>query len=149
DTRFPSNLPVTPYNLQRFIGNDEHTGDLVHRFYTEQLQIDDGLVDKSNGKLDKFMAYGDNPGLVESYFDATNMPEGLLAQQYTINDNFFHSAFGGSFLNHQFLIAAQAPQWAQPIPSPSFVSTFNSSTKALNDGQLTMDGKFAVNTVNS
>jgi phospholipase C len=26
-----------------------------------------------------------------------------------IGDNFFHSAFGGSFLNHQFLIAAAAP----------------------------------------
>ena len=26
-----------------------------------------------------------------------------------IADNFFQSAFGGSFLNHQYLIAAQAP----------------------------------------
>jgi len=33
------------------------------------------------------------------------MPEGLLAQKYTLADNFFHAAFGGSFLNHQFLIS--------------------------------------------
>ena len=26
-----------------------------------------------------------------------------------IADNFFQAAFGGSFLNHQYLIAAQAP----------------------------------------
>ena len=29
-----------------------------------------------------------------------------------IADNFFQGAFGGSFLNHQWLIAAAAPAWA-------------------------------------
>jgi len=33
------------------------------------------------------------------------------APNYVIADNFFQGAFGGSFLNHQFLIAAAAPQW--------------------------------------
>ena len=28
-----------------------------------------------------------------------------------IADNFFQAAFGGSFLNHQYLVAAQAPRW--------------------------------------
>src|SRR5215813_4230168 len=63
--------------------------------------------------LSKFVTWSDNPGLVLSYIDATNLPEGQLAQQYTLCDNFFHSAYGGSFLNHQFLIAANAPQWTQ------------------------------------
>ena len=46
-----------------------------------------------------------------SYYDATNMPEGKLAQQYTMADNFFHAAFGGSFLNHFWLICACSPTW--------------------------------------
>jgi phospholipase C len=30
---------------------------------------------------------------------------------YAISDRFFQSAFGGSFLNHQWLVAAATPQW--------------------------------------
>ena len=63
----------------------------------------------SVGNNQSFVTWSDNPGLVMSRFDATNMPEGLLAQQYTMCDNFFHSAFGGSFLNHQFLVSAAPP----------------------------------------
>lgn len=147
DARFPSSIPIGPYNLNKYIQTSDKTGDIVHRFYTEQLQIDNGLIDKSNGSMDKFVTYSDNGGLVQSNFDATSLPEGLLAQQYTMDDNFFHSAFGGSYLNHQFLIAAQAPQWAQPIPSASWVSSFDPVTKKLNDGQLTSDGKYGVNTI--
>src|SRR5262249_37307525 len=73
---------------------------------------------------------------VLSQFDATNLPEGLLAQQYTMDDNFFHAAYGGSFLNHQFLVAAAAPQWNQSIPS-RFVSSFDGTPKTLQDAILT------------
>jgi hypothetical protein len=69
-----------------------------------------------NGDLDKFVTWSDNPGPVLSYIDPTNLPEGQLAQQYTLCDNFFHSAYGGSFLNHQWLIAAGTPPWTTPIP---------------------------------
>ncbi len=80
-----------------------------------------------------------------SYIDATELPEGKLAQQYTICDNFFHSAYGGSFLNHQFLVAAAAPRWFQPIPA-GFQSSWNPVTLALNDANLTVDGQYVVNT---
>src|SRR5262249_44282315 len=46
---------------------------------------------------------------------------------------------------HQFLIAAAAPQWNQPTPA-GFLSTWNATTQALKDGNLTFDGKYAVNT---
>jgi len=59
--------------------------------------------------MDKFVTLSDNPGLVLRHLDATGLPEGKLAQQYTICGNFFHSAYGGSFLNHHFLVAASAP----------------------------------------
>src|SRR3989475_12492002 len=37
---------------------------------------------------------------------------GGLAQQFTPAANFFHAAFGGSFLNHFWLVCACTPVWA-------------------------------------
>jgi phospholipase C len=138
-------LPLIPYDFTNYIDANSKTGDIIHRFYHEQLQIDNGALETKLGDLDKFVTWSDNPGLVLSYLDATSMPEGQLAQQYTLCDNFFHSAYGGSFLNHQYLIAAQAPPWTQPIPA-GFQSTWDPSTETLGDNNLTIDGKYAVNT---
>jgi phospholipase C len=139
-------LPLIPYDFTNYIDQNAHTGDIVHRFYHEQLQIDNGVLEPKISDLDKFVTWSDNPGLVLSYIDATNLPEGQLAQQYTLCDNFFHSAYGGSFLNHQWLIAAQSPPWTQAIPA-GWQSSYNSATKNLNDAQLTFDGKYGVNTI--
>jgi acid phosphatase len=138
-------LPLIPYDFTAYIPADGFTGDIVHRFYHEQLQIDNGLFEPKNGDLDKFVTWSDNPGLVLSYIDATELPEGKLAQKYTLCDNFFHSAYGGSFLNHQWLVAAASPPWTAPIPA-GFQSSYNAVTKILSDSQLTIDGKYAVNT---
>jgi phospholipase C len=145
DPHVPGGLPVGPYDLSQYVAPAEKTNDIVHRFYTEQLQIDNGALDTSNGHMDKFVAYSDNGSLVQSFFDATNLPEGLLAQQYTMDDNFFHAAYGGSFLNHQFLVAAAPPQWNQPIPA-GFQSSYDPVTKQLVDANLTIDGQYDVNT---
>jgi len=110
-------LPVFPFDFTNYIDSDVTTGDIVHRFYTQQLQIDNGALEAKKSDLGKFLTWSDNPGLVLSYLDATNLPEGELAQQYTLCDNFFHSAYGGSFLNHQWLIAAQTPPWTTAIPT--------------------------------
>jgi phospholipase C len=134
DSRFPANMPVAPYDLSQFVAPDQITGDIIHRFYHEQLQID-------GGKMDKFVTWSDNGGLVFSYFDASNMPEGKLAKKYVMCDNLFHSAFGGSFLNHQFLIAAAAPVW----PNAPADAISNPDPANLNDARVTPDG-FAVNT---
>ena len=40
------------------------------------------------------------------------------APHYVIADHFFQAAFGGSFLNHQYLIAARAPRWT-PAAAPA------------------------------
>jgi acid phosphatase len=61
-------------------------------------------------------------------------------------DNFFHSAYGGSFLNHQWLVAAASPPWTEPIPS-GLQSSYDPARKVLNDNALTIDGEYAVNTV--
>jgi acid phosphatase len=114
DARFPVTLnTLLPYDLSAYLQPTAQTGDIVHRYWQEQFQIDgtDALAtDHLNNS--GFVSWSDNPGLVMSHFDASNLPEGLLAQQYTMCDNFFHSAFGGSFLNHQFLVAAAAPVYA-------------------------------------
>jgi phospholipase C len=150
DLRFPPGngqpaLPLLPYDLTKYVNNTNTTGDIIHRFYHEQLQIDNGVLEPRLGSMDKFVTWSDNPGLVLSYIDATDLPEGKLARQYTICDNFFHSAYGGSFLNHQFLVAAVAPLWEQPIPA-GFQSSWNPATRSLSDGNLTIDGKYVVNT---
>jgi phospholipase C len=138
-------LPLIPYDFTTYIPPNAKTGDLIHRFYHEQLQIDNGALEPKTGDLDKFVTWSDNPGLVLSYLDATALPEGQLAQQYTLCDRFFHSAYGGSFLNHQWLIAAATPPWMTSIPS-GFQSSWNPATRILNDANLTVDGKFVVNT---
>ena len=128
-----------------YIQPSQLTGDIVHRFYQEQSQID-------GGKMDKFMTWSDNPGLLFSYFNVTTLPEGQLAARYTLADNYFHSAFGGSFLNHQWLICACTPTF--PGAPAAVVATVDASGKqlALNgsgqivqDGFVTPDG-FVVNT---
>ena len=40
------------------------------------------------------------------HYDGSSLGLWKLAQRYTLADNFFQSAFGGSFLNHQWLICA-------------------------------------------
>ena len=51
------------------------------------------------------------------YYDTTKLPiyvylHGRGAPNYVIADRFFQGAFGGSFLNHQWLIAAATPLFA-------------------------------------
>ncbi|GAC1660011.1 MAG: acid phosphatase [Candidatus Elarobacter sp.] len=145
DPNFPANLPVKPYSAMSYVSPSTITGDIVHRFYQNFSQID-------GGKNDKYVTWSDNPGLVLSYFDATNLPEGQLAAQYTLADNGFQSAYGGSFLNHQWLICACTPTF--PNAPASAVATVDASGKELaldasgnivHDGFVTPDG-YAVNT---
>jgi acid phosphatase len=136
DLRFPADLPVAPFDKSKYVAPNQLTGDAVHRFYHEQYQI-------NGGRMDKFVAWSDAGGLVMSYYDATNMPEGNLAKEFTLLDNFFHGAFGGSFLNHQFLICACVPTW--PDAPANIVAQVDANGLMTRDGQVTPDG-FAVNT---
>jgi phospholipase C len=161
DSRFPAGLDTLhPYNLSHFLAPADKTGDIVHRFFQEQTQINGG---QQNG----YVTWSDNPGLVMSYFDATNLPEGLLAQQYTMDDNFFHTAFGGSFLNHQFLVAAAAPVYPNAPTGMQAVLDANgqlkldpTTGKIVHDGNITpiggasfadpgqtFDQNYAINTI--
>jgi phospholipase C len=136
DPRFPANMPVQPFDIGQYVPPDQKIGDLVHRFYQEQYQID-------GGKMDKFVAWSDNGGLVLGYYDGTDMPEGKLAQQYTMADNFFHAAYGGSFLNHFWLICGCSPRW--PNAPANRVAQLDTNGVMVKDGSVTPDG-YAINT---
>ncbi|TML84646.1 MAG: phosphoesterase [Actinobacteria bacterium] len=86
------------------------TRDLVHRFYQEQYQLD-------GGRQDRYTTASDAAGLTQGIYDTKALPIYAYLHQaghpgYAIADNFFQAAFGGSFLNHQWLVAAASPVWA-------------------------------------
>ncbi len=138
DPRFPPRMPVAPFDLATYmVSPEDRTGDLIHRFYREQLQI-------HGGKMDKFVAASDAAGLVMSRFDASDMPEGRLAKEFTLCDNFFHAAFGGSFLNHIWLITAASPKF--PGAPAGMIIHPPKDLQEFNEAQVTEDG-YAVNTV--
>ena len=58
----------------------------------------------------------------------------------------FHSAFGGSFLNHAFLVCSCAFRW--PNAPETMVARLDANGNMVKDGQVTPDG-YAVNTSRS
>src|SRR4051812_6249132 len=85
------------------------TRDLVHRYYQEQYQLNDG-------RQNRYVTGSDALGLTMGVYRTKNLPIYEYLHQpghprYAIADNFFQAAFGGSFLNHQWLVAAATPTW--------------------------------------
>ena len=106
--QFQQNLPNAPFALK---GPDQEdlplnlvTRDLWHVFYQNQMQINDG-------KNDQFVAWADSGGLPMGYYAQTQYSLRLwdVAREFVLCDNFFQGAFGGSYLNHQYLISAAVP----------------------------------------
>ena len=100
----PNGLLPSPSNLPGGC-----TRDIVHRFYQEQYQL-------NGGRQNRYTTGSDAVGLTQGYYDTTALPiyQYLHAPghpHYAIADDFFQAAFGGSFLNHQWLIAAASPPW--------------------------------------
>jgi len=85
------------------------TKDLVHRFYQEQYQL-------NGGRQNRYVTGSDSMGLTMGVYRTRDLPiyQYLHAEghpHYAIGDAFFQAAFGGSFLNHQWLITARTPTW--------------------------------------
>jgi len=83
------------------------TRDMVHRFYQEQYAL-------NGGAQNRYITGSDSAAMTFGYYDTTKLPvyrylHSNGAPKYVIADHFFQAAFGGSFLNHQFLIAAAPP----------------------------------------
>lgn len=160
-------LPNAPFTLKDENGKplpeSVITRDLCHLFYQNQMQI-------NGGKNDQFVAYGDSGALVMGYYGQTSSHLGLwkVAEEYTLCDNFFMAAFGGSYLNHQFLISGRTPEYFHAattaakrkiavtadgptgsrlaLDPASPASALDGKPKYVNDGAITPDG-YAVNTM--
>ena len=141
------------------------TRDLVHRFYQEQFQID-------GGRQDLYTTGSDAVGLTQGVYETQQLPiyrylHSKGAPKYVIADKFFQGAFGGSFLNHQWLIAAASPTFPGApadlhslVDDNGFPATYPlyTPTRDVRDGALTVAcdaphpaglacGDFAVNTI--
>jgi acid phosphatase len=157
DNSYPAQLPNRPFRIDAPPIDKPvslATRDLVHRFYTNQEQI-------NGGKLDRYAAMSDAGGLVMGHYDGSSLPLWKLARQYTLADNFFMGAFGGSFLNHFWLICACTPVFPN-APAP-LVAVLDANGKLalkptsppsalagppqyVNDGAVSPDG-FGINTL--
>ncbi len=91
---------------------DVMTRNLVHRYYNNVMQI-------NGGSNDGFAAWSDAGGLTMGYYDGSSLAMWQVARRYTLADNFFMGAFGGSFLNHQYLVCACAPEYPDADHSPA------------------------------
>ena len=124
DTTCPAPGVFAPNGVPRGSGEPGGcTRDIVHRFYQEQYQID-------GGKQDRYTTGSDAIGLTQGHYDTTALPiyrylHAPGAPKYVLADHFFQAAFGGSFLNHQWLIAARSPLDTNPTLVPG--STANNS----------------------
>jgi acid phosphatase len=160
-------LPNAPFRLTDAAGQPLPEGiitrDLWHLFYQNQMQI-------NGGRNDGFVAWGDNGALTMGHYGETSKNLGLwqIAREFTLCDNFFMAAFGGSYLNHQFLISGRTPEFfdAASTPAASKIavledgptghrlalapdspkSALEGKPKFVNNGAITPDG-YAVNTM--
>ena len=132
-TSFSSNFTNQPFTIDDFIKSTDTTcpapgvfaahgvlkgsglpggctEDLVHRYYQEQYQLNGGLQNR-------YVTGSDAIGLTMGVYQTQNLPIFKYLHQpghpqYAIADKFFQAAFGGSFLNHQWLAAAATPVFA-------------------------------------
>ncbi len=100
------NMPNKPFALETGFGainagapaltTADVTRDMAHRFFENIMEI-------NGGTNDMFGAWVDGGGITMGHFDYSNSGMYKLAHDYVLADNFFEGAFGGSFLNHQYI----------------------------------------------
>ena len=160
DTTCPPSPAVAFTQANGWLNGTGSTGgctrDIVHRFYEDQYQL--------NGRQqNRYVTGSDSAGLVMGYYDTRKLPIYRYLHtgshpHYAILDDFFQAAFGGSFLNHQWFVAAATPTFpgapaanysildANGMPvlryppasqSPNVALYVSPSAGPLNDAQLT------------
>jgi phospholipase C len=131
----PINLPNAPFDLQPYLPMDRATGDAIHLFHNEILQI-------NGGKMSGFAAYSNAGGFTMSYYDITSTRLGALAKQFTLCDNFFHSCYGGSMCGALWVFTGQMPTW--PNPPPELTAVVLPSGALQREGAASAEG-YAIN----
>lgn len=145
DARFPKTLPNGPFLIDTYLKADVPSASPTHRFYQQQEQI-------NGGAMNRFVAVSEVKSFVMGYYRTSALPLAKLAAEYTLCDHFFHAAFGGSFLNHIWLVAAASPSFPNApaemrakLDAGGMLVRDPATGAAIKDGPVTPDG-FAVNT---
>jgi phospholipase C len=144
DPAFPYRMANKPFRLDAQPLNlplSQQVRSPVHRYYQNIEQI-------NGGRNDKFAAVSDAGGYVMGYYDGSKLPMWKWAREYTLADAFFMGAFGGSYLNHQYLVCACTPRFADaPANTRAQLDDRGllkrrpgSPASALDGDQLTFDG---------
>jgi len=94
----PFRIDLPPVNRRM----DEVLPSPWHLYYQNREQV-------NGGKNNMFVAMANVGGWVMGYFDGSKMKMWQWAKNYTLADHFFMAAFGGSYLNHQWLVCACTP----------------------------------------
>jgi acid phosphatase len=105
DARYPR-MPNGPFRIDAPPVNrrhDEIVPSPIHVFWHNKEQI-------NGGANNMFAAMSTVGGWAMGYYDSSSLKLWRWAQEYTLADHFFMGAFGGSYLNHQYLICACAPR---------------------------------------
>jgi len=105
DARFPR-LPNKPFRIDAPPVNrtiDQIVPSPIHAFFHNQEQI-------NGGRNNLFAAMSQVGGWTMGYYDGSQFKLWQWAREYTLADRFFMGAFGGSYLNHQYLVCACAPR---------------------------------------
>ncbi len=155
DANYPTGLPNGPFRIDSPPVNrriDEIVPSPIHNYWQNIEQI-------NGGRNDKFVAMTNVGAWAMGYYDGSSQKVWQWARRYTLADNFFMGAFGGSFLNHQWLICACTPVFADAPASmraqldangmlkrrPDSPSSVLTGPVSVFDGAVTPDG-YVVNT---
>jgi Phosphoesterase family len=130
--RFPAELANGPFLLNDYVTPEDGTANMVHAFYRQQYQI-------NGGRMDHFIAWTDAGGLVMGYWDLRGSPLYELGREFAVADRFFMGAFGGSFLNHQWLICACTPVFPN-APAEMIAAALADDPEHVQDRQVSPDG---------
>jgi len=147
DPRFPYRMLNRPFRLDApplELPLSREVRSAVHRYYQNIEQI-------NGGRNNLFAAVSDAGGYTMGYYDGSSLPMWRWAREYTLADAFFMAAYGGSFLNHQWLICACTPRdesapaqrRAQLDERGRLRRRADSPASALDGDQLTFDGDFS------
>lgn len=105
DARFPR-MPNAPFRIDAPPMNRKTTELVpspIHAFFHNQEQI-------NGGRNNLFAATSQVGGWTMGYYDGSQFKLWQWAREYTLADRFFMGAFGGSYLNHHYLICACGPR---------------------------------------
>jgi len=108
DPRFPQNLPNGPFRIDAppvSARTDQIVPSPIHNYYQNIEQI-------NGGKNNMFVAMTNVGAWTMGYYDGSGMRLWRWAREYVLADHFFMGAFGGSYLNHQWLVCACTPAQA-------------------------------------